>query len=78
PQTEIRFELEKPQQARVAIYDVKGRVMKVVADGHLEAGPHTRVWQGRDSGGRQVPSGVYYVRMETRDRTDHHKIMLLK
>ncbi|MEN8008173.1 MAG: choice-of-anchor D domain-containing protein, partial [Candidatus Krumholzibacteriota bacterium] len=43
PQTEIRFELETPQQARVAIYDVKGRVMKVVADGHLEAGPHTRV-----------------------------------
>ena len=78
PMTEIRFEVAKPQQARVVIYDVTGRQIKVLVDGHLEAGPHTRIWQGRDSGGRQVPSGAYYVRLVTGDEIDHQKIMLLK
>jgi hypothetical protein len=78
PQTEIRFELARDQQARVAVYDVKGRLVKVLAEGDLAAGPHVRVWQGRDTGGRQVPSGVYYVLMETPDRNDRRKIMLIK
>jgi hypothetical protein len=78
PMTEIWFEMEKPQQARVVIYDVTGRLVKVLAEGHMEAGSHTRIWQGRDSGGRQVPSGVYYVRMVAGETVDHQKIMLLK
>ena len=78
PLTEIRFELSKPQQARVAVYDVTGRLVKILADGHLEAGPHARIWQGRDSSGRQVPSGAYYVRLVADGRVDHHKMMLLK
>jgi len=78
PMTEIRFELAKPQQVRVTIYDVTGRRVKVLAEGHMEAGPQTRIWQGRDSAGRQVPSGVYYVRMVAGDKIDHQKIMLLK
>jgi hypothetical protein len=78
PMTEIRFELDRPQQVRVTVYDVTGRLVKVLADGHMESGPQTRIWQGRDSGGRQVPSGVYYVRMIAGEKTDHRKIMLLK
>jgi len=78
PMTEIRFELARPQRTRVAVYDVTGRLVKVLADGRLEAGAHIRIWQGRDSGDRQVPSGAYYVRLETDSTVDHHKIMLLK
>lgn len=78
PQTEIRFELEKEQQIRVAVYDVTGRLVKVLEDGQLGAGPHARIWQGRDSQGRQVPSGAYYVRLMSQGGVDHQKIMLLK
>ncbi|MEN8007986.1 MAG: choice-of-anchor D domain-containing protein [Candidatus Krumholzibacteriota bacterium] len=78
PQTDIRFELSRPQQARVAVYDVTGRLVKTLADGYLVAGPHTRVWQGRDNGGRRVPSGAYYLRLTTDGRVDHRKMMLLK
>jgi len=78
PSTEIRFELAKPQHARVAVYDVTGKLVKILADESLAAGPQTRLWQGRDSGGRTVPSGVYYVRLETGERSETRKIMLLK
>jgi len=78
PRTDIRFELARPQLARVAVYDVTGRLVKVLVDRHLEAGPHVRTWHGRDSRGRQVPSGTYYVRLVADGKVDHHKIMLLK
>lgn len=78
PMTEIHFELDRPQLAKVSIYDVTGRLIKVLADGNLAAGPHMRVWRGRDSGGRQVPSGAYYVRLVSERKHDHTKIMLLK
>ncbi|MCK9997142.1 MAG: choice-of-anchor D domain-containing protein, partial [Candidatus Krumholzibacteria bacterium] len=51
PRTEIRFELAKAGQARLTIYDVTGRRVKTMHDGHLGSGPHSLVWQGRDDGG---------------------------
>ncbi len=78
PQTEIRFELAKAGQARLTIYDVTGRRVKTMHDGHLDSGPHSLVWQGRDDGGRTVASGVYYLRMDTVESVQHRKMMLLK
>ncbi len=78
PQTEIRFELGRPGQVRVAIYDVTGRVVRTLVNTRLDTGPHTRVWQGRDDSGRSVSSGAYYVRMTVEGKVDHRKIMLLK
>jgi hypothetical protein len=78
PQTEIRFELEAPQQVQVAVYDVTGHLVRILVDDRLASGPHSRFWQGRDARGRRVPSGAYYVRLVTNGRVDHQKIMLLK
>ncbi len=78
PQTEIRFELAKAGNARLTIYDVTGRRVKTMHNGHLESGPHSLVWQGRDDGGRAVASGVYYLRMDTVEGVQHRKMMLLK
>jgi hypothetical protein len=78
PETTIRFELAEAGHARVAIYDVTGRQVIVLADEQLAAGPQTRLWRGRDSSGRAVASGAYYVRLTTENKVDHQKIMLLK
>jgi len=78
PSTEVRFQLQRPGRVRVAVYDMTGRLVRDLADEDLAAGPHHRVWDGRDRGGRPVPSGAYYLRLETPDATDHRKVMLLK
>lgn len=78
PRTEIRFELAKAGQARLNIYDVTGRLVKTLHDGHLEAARHTLTWKGRDNGGRPVASGVYYLRMITAEGVEHRKMMLVK
>ena len=78
PMTRVRFELEASQQIQVAVFDLSGRHIRTLVDGTLGAGPHERVWDGRDDLGRQAPSGAYYVRLVTSSRVDHHKMMLLK
>jgi flagellar hook assembly protein FlgD len=49
-----------------------------LVDESLEVGRHTQVWQGRDDQGRQVASGMYVVRLQTKGVSDLKKIMLVK
>jgi hypothetical protein len=36
------------------------------------------MWSGRDDRGREVPSGVYFARLEAGEETAVHKMVLLK
>jgi hypothetical protein len=78
PQTSIDFTLERAGRAEVRIYDVHGKLVRTLEDGELAAGKHTRVWQGRDNGGRQVASGVYMARFVHPDGVSLRRMVLLK
>jgi hypothetical protein len=64
----IRFELARPARARVEILDLRGRVVRVVLDRALEAGPHEAHWTGVAQHDGRAQSGVYFVRL----RADGH------
>jgi len=59
----IEYGLVRPQSIRLAVYDVQGRLQAVLRQGAAAAGSQVAVWDGRDAAGRQVPAGVYYVRL---------------
>jgi flagellar hook assembly protein FlgD len=44
----------------------------------MPAGSHSAVWDGRDSKGIAVASGVYFVRLESNDRVSTRKMVLAK
>jgi hypothetical protein len=44
----------------------------------MEAANHSVVWDGRDTNGRQVSSGVYYYRLVSDSFKDTRKMMLVK
>ncbi|MDI6809723.1 MAG: C25 family cysteine peptidase [Candidatus Eisenbacteria bacterium] len=48
----------------VRVYDVSGRLVKTMVDGVVGPGVHTLYWDGKDRKGRNVPSGVYFVKAE--------------
>ncbi|MFO7610702.1 MAG: choice-of-anchor D domain-containing protein [Candidatus Krumholzibacteriia bacterium] len=78
PETEVRFALARAGRVRLEVFDAGGRRVAVLADDARAAGEHQVVWRGRDQGGRPVPSGPYYVRLEADGGRDTRKIMLLK
>ena len=78
PTTTIRFELPEDTHTRIAIYDLRGREIVLLANKPFHAGYHHVVWQGRDTFGNAVPSGMYFYRMEANAFSRTRKMVFLK
>ena len=78
PLTTITFALDQPRHAEVAIFDLTGKLLGVLADRTHGAGEHSVVWNGTDATGQAVPSGTYVVRLQTEAATQTRKVTLLR
>ncbi len=78
PITEISFSLPKTCEVSLEIYNVSGQKVVTLANGTLEAGQHSIVWDSRGSNGVSVASGIYFYRLKAGDFVDTKKMMLLK
>ena len=61
--TEIAYSLPTASRASLRVYDVRGRLVRVLADAALPAGVHRARWDGRDASGRTVSAGIYFVKL---------------
>lgn len=64
PQTNIRYELPHNSNVTLAVFDLTGRRVALLESGPKTAGQHFVRWDGRNSAGTRVPSGVYFYRLE--------------
>jgi len=78
PRTTIRFELPAAGTARLVVYDVAGRPVRVLVDGGLSAGAHEAVWDGTDSAGRETGSGSYLARLTAGGRPETIRMSLVR
>ncbi|MBD3178315.1 MAG: T9SS type A sorting domain-containing protein [Candidatus Latescibacteria bacterium] len=78
PATTIEFTLSSRTPVRLAVFDVSGRMIKVLAEGTMPAGEHQVVWRGQDEQGNQASSGVYFYRLRTGAETLVRKMVLLR
>lgn len=62
--TRVAFTLATPGEARVSIFDARGRLVMGWAPRVLPAGEHAFDWDLRDAGGAAVPAGLYFVQLE--------------
>jgi hypothetical protein len=62
----VRFAFDMPSaaDARLAVLDARGRMVRVIFEGSVAAGPSVRTWDGRATGGALVPPGLYFARLE--------------
>ena len=78
PMTTISFKVEDSKRVHVAVYDIRGRLVADLTDQQYATGDHGIVWKGRDSTGREVPSGAYFFRVEMGDQVETQKAILLR
>ncbi len=74
----VRFAIPRAGQVRVGIYDIRGVLVSQILDGRREAGPHELIWRGEDGEGRDVPSGVYFVRVSFEGESAVGRMVLLR
>ncbi|MBE0567371.1 MAG: PKD domain-containing protein [Krumholzibacteria bacterium] len=78
PSTTIRFVLPEECRARLAIYDVSGRLVRVLVDRYMAPGIHGAVWLGEDQAGRAVASGTYFGRLDAAGKVLTGRMTLVK
>ncbi len=83
PETWIPYQLAKPADVILTIYDVKGVVVRQLALGHRAAGVYynrSRAvhWDGKNNLGEKVAAGVYFVKFRAGDYTATRKMLIRK
>ena len=79
PSTRINFELARTTTVELKIYDLQGRLIRVlVADELFKPGVHEVEWNGRDGRGANVASGVYLYRLVTGSFSGSKRMTLTK
>ena len=77
PRTTVAFELPEDRRVRLAVYDVAGREVAVLADGVFEQGRNSLAWDAT-SRGEALASGVYFITMDAEGVRDSKKVVLLR
>lgn len=78
PTTTIKFYLPTKSRVQVTVYDLLGAEVAVLADQEREAGVQYAIWQGKNSSGRGVASGVYFYRVSTPSMSAVGKMTLVR
>ena len=76
--TTIRFDLQRSASVDVEIYSLSGQLVRRIALSQQAPGKHTLEWDGSDSGGRKVASGVYLYRVRAGDAIQSRKMLLIR
>jgi hypothetical protein len=79
--TEIRYVLpigKASYQVQLKIYDLLGRLVKVLVDQEQSVGNYSISWDGTDLGGNRVASGVYFYSLEAGDSKLIRKMLVLQ
>ena len=77
-ETTIRFDLARPEEINLTVYNLAGQKVITLAQGIRQTGTHTLRWDGRDGVGRELASGVYLYQMRTGDIVRTRRMLLLK
>jgi hypothetical protein len=70
--------MPEPGNARIVLYDARGRKVRVLADRYYRTGDFDIAWDGTDSDGRPVRPGIYFYRLEAGGRYFVRKLVFLR
>ena len=78
PTTTLSFSVPTEGVVSLNIYDMTGRLVSTLVDGNLEQGYHCITWNGMDSNGHAVSSGMYIYSLNGEGVSITKKMVLLK
>ena len=78
PITTISYSIPQETDVVLKIYNIKGQLVKVLVNNFQNAGEHSIIWNGRDSNGDRVSSGIYFYKLKAGDFQKVRRMVLLK
>ena len=65
PSTEISFYLTEPGFTSLKVFNVTGQLVKTLISDYYTSGEHQVLWDGKNSQGVNVASGIYFYALFT-------------
>jgi flagellar hook assembly protein FlgD len=63
---------------QLAVYDLNGRLVRILADAYMQPGNYRATWDGRDAHGGLAANGIYICRLKTELHTLARKMLLIR
>ena len=79
--TDIRYQIPDSRSSlliTLKIYNILGQEVRILVDEEKEPGNYTVTWDGRNTSGQEVPSGIYLYRLTVDDFTETKRMVLMK
>jgi len=79
PTTTISFDLNIDADVELNVFNIKGQKLKTLLNSNLAAGSWNTIWDGKDDGGKEAASGIYFFQLKVnKKQQDTSKCLLLK
>ena len=76
--TSISYATPAPGKVCVKIYDNAGRLIRALVNQYEPAGTKTVYWDGKDDNSHTVANGIYFLRLDTAEKSATQKLILIK
>ena len=78
PQTNIQYCLSENSEVKITIYNIKGEKIYDLLNERKTSGTYNIIWNGIDNSGKQVTSGMYFIKLLTEHEIKTKKVIMLK
>jgi hypothetical protein len=78
PTTRLELDVRVARPVSVAVYDVRGQLVRTLLEARREPGRYSLTWDGRDGAGHRVASGAYFARLQSGDVLQVQRLVMAK
>ena len=76
--TQINYDLPEATKVTIKIFNINGQLVRTLVDGLVPAGYHIVIWDGRDSSGMDLSSGVYIYKLNAGSFHQEQRMVLVR
>lgn len=78
PETTIEFSISKDEFVELNVFNIRGQKVRTLNNSYMLKGTHKLIFNGKDDNGSSLASGIYFLRISTKEQQRNKKILLLK
>lgn len=78
PRVTLEYELTAGGAVELAVFDLRGRLVRTLVAGEQAGGRHATAWDGQDAFGRAVAAGTYVCRLLTAQGHEARTLSLVR
>ncbi|MCF7912950.1 MAG: T9SS type A sorting domain-containing protein [Candidatus Cloacimonetes bacterium] len=78
PEVTISFNLEETIEVKLDVFNIRGQKVRDLVDETYRPESYNVIWNGENSNGGKVSSGVYYIRLQVGEEVVNRRVILMK